>query len=459
MAKVSAEQLGSEPIGTLLIKQAVPASIGILVMSLNILVDSIFVGNWIGSIAIAAINVVLPVSFFIGALGMSVGIGGSSIISRALGSNNQAKALKTFGNQITLTLLITITMVILGLTYVDSIIPAFGGKGRIFEPAKTYYIIVLYGVPFLALCMMGNTVIRAEGKPKFAMIAMIIPSVGNLVMDYIFIYIFDWGMAGAAWATTIGYILCFAYVLYFFISKNSELKINLTHISLDFPILKEISSLGFVTLARQATTSVVYLLMNNILFGLGGEAMVAVYAIIGRMLMFALFPVFGVTQGFLPIASFNYGAGKHQRVKESIYTAIKYAAILATVVFIGLMIFPAEIASLFLSSKEGMPAEELAINKYVLEHIPLAMRLVFAATPIIALQLIGAAYFQAIGKATPALLLTLTRQGFFFIPLVFILPIYFGELGVWMAFPIADVLATIVTGYYLRKEVKKELEV
>jgi putative MATE family efflux protein len=459
MAKVSAEQLGSEPIGSLLIKQAVPASIGILVMSLNILVDSIFVGNWIGSIAIAAINVVLPVSFFIGALGMSVGIGGSSIISRALGSNNQAKALKTFGNQITLTLLITITMVILGLTYVDSIIPAFGGKGRIFEPAKTYYTIVLYGVPFLALCMMGNTVIRAEGKPKFAMIAMIIPSVGNLVMDYIFIYIFDWGMAGAAWATTIGYILCFAYVLYFFISKNSELKINLSHIRLDFPILKEISSLGFVTLARQATTSVVYLLMNNILFGLGGEAMVAVYAIIGRMLMFALFPVFGVTQGFLPIAGFNYGAGKHQRVKESIYTAIKYAAILATVVFIGLVIFPAEIASLFLSSKEGMPAEELAINNYVLEHIPLAMRLVFSATPIIALQLIGAAYFQAIGKAIPALLLTLTRQGFFFIPLVFILPIYFGELGVWMAFPIADILATIVTGYYLRKEVKKELEV
>jgi putative MATE family efflux protein len=350
-------------------------------------------------------------------------------------------------------------MVILGLMYVDSIIPAFGGKGRIFEPAKTYYTIVLYGVPFLALCMMGNTVIRAEGKPKFAMIAMIIPSVGNLVMDYIFIYIFDWGMAGAAWATTIGYILCFAYVLYFFISKNSELKINLSHIRLDFPILKEISSLGFVTLARQATTSVVYLLMNNILFGLGGEAMVAVYAIIGRMLMFALFPVFGVTQGFLPIAGFNYGAGKHQRVKESIYTAIKYAAILATVVFIGLVIFPAEIASLFLSSKEGMPAEELAINNYVLEHIPLAMRLVFAATPIIALQLIGAAYFQAIGKAIPALLLTLTRQGFFFIPLVFILPIYFGELGVWMAFPIADILATIVTGYYLRKEVKKELEV
>ncbi len=457
MTNISAEKLGTQPIGKLLINQAVPASIGILVMSLNVLVDSIFVGNWIGSIAIAAINVVLPVSFFIAALGMSVGIGGSSIISRALGANLHEKALKTFGNQIALTLLITITMVILGLYYVDAIIPAFGGKGTIFEPAKVYYTIVLYGVPFLALCMLGNSVIRAEGKPKFAMIAMIIPSIGNLIMDYVFIYIFDWGMAGAAWATTAGYLLCFSYVFYFFASKKSELKINITHLKFDFPILKEIASLGFVTMARQATTSIVYLLMNNILFGLGGEAMVAVYAIVGRMLMFALFPVFGVTQGFLPIAGYNYGAKKYQRVRLSINTAIKYASILATIVFIGLMIFPSEIASLFLSSKAGMSATELAVNAYVLKHSPFAMRMVFAATPIIALQLIGAAYFQAIGKATPALLLTLTRQGFFFIPLILILPNYFDELGVWISFPIADILATIVTGYFLRKEIKKDL--
>jgi putative MATE family efflux protein len=457
MANVSSEQLGSEPIGKLLIKQAVPASIGILVMSLNILVDSIFVGNWIGSIAIAAINVVLPVSFFIGALGMAIGIGGSSIVSRALGANNYTKAVATFGNQVTLTVLVTVGMAALGLYFVDDLIPAFGGKGAIFEPAKIYYTIVLYGIPFLGLCMMGNTVIRAEGKPKFAMIAMIIPSVGNLVMDYIFIYVFDWGMAGAAWATTIGYVLCFSYVLYFFLSNNSELKPNWKSFLLQLPIVKEISSLGLVTLARQATTSVVYLLMNNILFSLGGEAMVAVYAIIGRMLMFALFPVFGVTQGFLPIAGFNYGAKKYNRVREVINTAIIYASVLATIVFIGLFIFPAEIASLFLSSKEGMTQLEIDTNAFVLENTPSAMRWVFAATPIIAVQLIGAAYFQAIGKALPALLLTLSRQGFFFIPLILILPSYLGELGVWISFPIADVLATLFTGYFLRREVRSTL--
>ncbi len=438
--------LGTESIGSLLIKQAVPASIGILVMSLNILVDTIFVGNWIGSIAIAAINVVLPVSFFIAALGMAIGIGGSSIISRALGAGNKERALKTFGNQITLTLLLTTAMVVFGLIFINELIPAFGGKGDIFEPAKIYYRIVLYGVPLLALCMMGNNVIRAEGKPKFAMIAMIIPSVGNLVLDYILINLMDMGMAGAAWATTISYGLCFLYVLWFFLSNKSELKISLPHFGLDLTILKEMSALGFVTLSRQAVVSVTYLLMNNILFDIGGEASVASYGIIARMLMFALFPVLGVTQGFLPIAGYNYGAHKFPRVRESINKAILYAGGLGLVIFTAIMIFPETIVSVFTTDPD------------ILSETPHYMRWVFAATPIIAIQLIGSAYFQAIGKAVPALLLTLTRQGFFFIPLIFILPHYFGELGVWISFPAADVLSTIVTGYFLNREIRKTLK-
>ena len=445
MAKVSSSDLGSQPITKLLIKQALPASIGILVMSLNILVDTIFVGNWIGSIAIAAINVVLPVSFFIAALGMAIGIGGSSIISRALGAENYDKALKTFGNQITLTLLLTLTMVVLGLVFANTIIDSFGGKGDIFEPAKIYYQIVLYGVPLLALCMMGNTVIRAEGKPKFAMYAMMIPSVSNLLMDYIFINLLDYGMEGAAWATTLSYAICFVFILWFFLSKKSELKISLSHFGLNFPIVKEISSLGFVTLARQAVVSITYLFMNNILFDLGGEVSVTSYAIAGRMLMFAMFPVLGVTQGFLPIAGFNFGATNYSRVRETINIAIKYAAILATLVFIVLMVFPENIAKMFTT------------DVAVLKQAPHDMRWVFAATPIIAWQLIGAAYFQAIGKATPALLLTLCRQGFFFIPLILILPKFYGELGVWMSFPISDVLATIVTAYFLNREIKRNL--
>ncbi|WP_417876120.1 MATE family efflux transporter [Winogradskyella sediminis] len=445
MAKVSSKDLGTQPIGKLLIKQAVPASIGILVMSLNILVDTIFVGNWIGPTAIAAINVVLPVSFFIAALGMAIGIGGSSIISRALGANNIEKALTTFGNQLTLTFLFTVTFAIFGLYFVDSLIPAFGGKGNIFDPAKIYYEIILYGVPILGFVMLGNNVIRAEGKPKFAMYAMFIPSVGNLVLDYLFINVLNYGMAGAAWATTGSYVVAFLFILWYFLSENSELKITTSQFRLDKAIVFEIGSLGFVTLARQAVVSVTFLLVNNALYNFGGETSVTAYAIVGRMMMFVLFPVFGMTQGFIPIAGFNYGSGAYERVKETIYTAIKYATILGTIVFLGLMLFPETITKLFTSDAD------------VIRETPSNLSWAFAAVPILALQLIGAAYFQAVGKALPALLLTLTRQAIFFIPLMYILPLYFGELGIWMSFPISDVLSTIVTGYFLNREIKKTL--
>lgn len=443
MKNKRSQELGTLPIGKLLVQQAIPASIGILVMSLNILVDTIFVGQWIGPIAIAAINVVLPVSFFIAALGMAIGIGGASIISRSLGKNDKEKALQTFGNQIFITVALTTVLVVLGLVFVNSLIVTFGGNGQIFAPAKIYYQIVLYGVPILALCMMGNNVIRAEGKPKFSMIAMIIPSISNLVMDYVFIYQLDWGMHGAAWATTLSYVFCFSYIVWFFLSDKSEMKINISHFVLKLKIVKEIASLGFVTLARQSVVSVTYLLLNNILFKLGGESSVASYAIISRMLMFALFPVLGITQGFLPIAGYNYGAQQFDRVKESINKAVIYSVGLGIVVFLFIMIFPEQIVRIFTNDTE------------ILNSTPNYMRWVFAATPIVAVQLIGAAHFQAIGKAVPALLLTLTRQGFLFIPLIFILPIYFGELGVWLSFPIADVVSTIITVLFLRKEVKK----
>ncbi|MCK8478992.1 MATE family efflux transporter [Psychroserpens algicola] len=445
MAKTSSKDLGTQPIGQLLIKQAVPASIGILVMSLNILVDTIFVGQWIGATAIAAINVVLPVSFFIAALGMAIGVGGSSIISRALGAENKPKALKTFGNQITLTFLFTISFAVFGLYFVDTLIPAFGGKGNIFDPAKIYYEIILYGVPVLGFVMMGNNVIRAEGNPKFAMYAMLIPSIGNLLFDYIFINVLDMGMEGAAWATTGSYIVSFLFILWYFLSKNSELKINLSHFKLNKTIVSEIGSLGFVTLARQAVVSVTFLLVNNALFNFGGETSVTAYAIVGRMMMFALFPVFGITQGFIPIAGYNYGAQQFDRVKEVIFTAIKYATLLGAIVFIGLMVFPEVITKWFTTDMD------------VVKVTPNNMRWAFAAVPIVALQLIGAAYFQAVGKALPALLLTLTRQAIFFIPLMYILPLFFGELGIWMSFPISDVLSTLVTAFFLRREVKLKL--
>ena len=445
MRKGSTELLGTLPIPKLLIQQAIPASIGILVMSLNILIDTIFVGQWIGSNAIAAINVVLPVSFFIAALGMSIGIGGASIISRSLGEKNLEKAEQTFGNQISLTLALTTFVVIFGLIYVDQIIPIFGGKGSLFDLAKTYYVIVMYGVPVLAFCMMSNNSIRAEGNPKNAMYAMLLPSVSNLILDYVFIKGFDWGMMGAAWATTLSYGVCASYIIYFFLSGKSSLKPDIQAFIPKIGLVQEIASLGSVTLVRQAMVSITVLLVNNILFTLGGESSITVYAIISRMLMFATFPIFGITQGFLPIAGFNYGAQNWQRVRKSINISITYSSVMASLIFVAIFLFSDAIPSIF--SKDTSVSDQTSV----------ALRYVFMALPVIGIQLIGAAYFQAVGKALPALLLTLSRQGLIFIPLLFVLSHYYGVIGVWLSFPIADVISTVVTAYFLNRAVRKEL--
>ena len=445
MKTSNTQLLGTLPISKLLIQQAIPASIGILVMSLNILIDTIFVGQWIGSEAIAAINVVLPVSFFIAALGMAIGVGGASIISRSLGEKNIVKAEQTFGNQITLTFLITILVVIFGLFFVNQIIPIFGGKGSLFSFAKTYYVIVMYGVPVLAFCMMANNTIRAEGKPKNAMYAMLLPSISNLTLDYILIKVFDMGMMGAAWATSLSYGVCATYIIYFFLSGQSILRPKLSNFFINYNTVLQITSLGSVTLVRQAMVSLTVLLVNNILFTIGGESSITVYAIISRMLMFATFPIFGITQGFLPIAGYNYGAKNWLRVKNIINTSILYSSVLATIVFLLIFFYSDFIPQIF--SKDVI----------VSEQTPMALRYVFMALPIIGIQLIGAAYFQAIGKAKPALLLTLSRQGFFFIPLLFLLPPYIGIDGVWLSFPIADLLSTLVTIYFLNRSIRKEL--
>lgn len=441
---VSSTELGNLPIKKLLVKQSVPASIGILFMSVNILIDTIFVGQWIGSLAIAAVSVVLPITFLISSLGMALGIGGSSIISRALGAQNREKALHTFGNQIMMTLSLAITAVVVGQFFSDEVLLLFGANGEIMKPAKEFFIPVLYGVPFLALCMAGNTVIRAEGKPKFAMIAMIIPAFGNIILDIIFIKVLNLGMFGAALATSFSYFMCFAFILWFFIYK-SELRIHLKHLILDSKIVKEITSLGFVTFARQGVVAILSIILNHILFIHGGEHSVAVYGIISRMLMFALFPILGVTQGFLPIAGYNYGAKQYTRVSESISTSIKWAAFLATLIFVVILVFAEPIVAVFTNDPK------------IIAETPSALRWVFAASPIIAIQLIGAAYFQAAGKAIPALMLTLTKQGFFLIPLVLLLPNYFGIFGVWISFPIADLLATTVTGFFLKREMNLKL--
>lgn len=433
-----ADKFGTQPLGKLLRQQALPASVGILVMSIYGIVDTIFIGHFVGADGIGAITVVLPITFLIASIGMSIGVGGASVLSRALGDNNKEKAFFTFANQVILTVIFAVIFVFIGYVFSDEVIALFGGNGSIQAPALEYFGIVLVGSPFLAWSMMSNNVIRAEGYPKTAMIIMIVPALLNVILDPILIVYFDMGLAGAAWATTISFIGSALFAFYHFSFGKSQLSFAAKYFIIKPTIIGEIASLGAVTFARQGVISILAIVLNNSLFYYGGEQGLSVYGIINRVLMFANFPVLGITQGFVPIVGYNFGAKLKTRVRDIVKLAIIWATALALIIFSLLMFFAHEIPSLF---TKDMILITVSGN---------AIRIVFLATPLLAVSFIISAYYQALGKALPALLLALTKQGFFLIPLVLILPIYLGLNGIWMAFPIADIGAALVSYIYYK---------
>lgn len=408
------KNMGVGPINQLLIQQGLPSAIGILMLSINGIVDSIFLGNFIGSLAIGAITVVLPISFLISSFGMAIGVGGASVIARAFGANEKEKALMTFGNQTLLTFSVALVTIVVGVFFVIPLLQLFGGKGDLLQPSLTYFNVILPGIPFLAWAMMSNNVLRAEGVPKIAMITMLIPAVVNLTLDPIFIIWLDMGIYGAGLATCISYISSALFTVWYFVFGNSQMSFSPKYLKPNFPIIVEIISIGAVTLARQASVSLLAIVLNNTLFRFGGELAISAYGIISRTLMLAFFPVFGVTQGFLPISGFNYGAKKFDRVKEVIIVAIKYGTAISLLVFVGVMLFAEPLVSLFTK------------DQALIDLTTPALRWVFLATPVITIQLIGSGYYQSIGKAIPAMILTLLKQLIFLIPILLILSSFWG---------------------------------
>lgn len=435
-------ELGTLSVNRLLVQQTVPASVGILVMSLYMIVDTIFVGRWVGPLAIGAITVVMPITFLISSTGMAIGIGGSSIISRALGSGNTARASRTFGNQVAMTVVLAVLTLILGFVFDVEILRLFGAAGEVLPIALEYYHVILIGVPFLGWAMMGNNVIRSQGFPREAMMVMLLPAILNTILDPILILGMGWGMKGAAWATTISYAVSAVYVTRFFLGKKAEVRMAPSDLRLQWDIVREINSLGAVTLARQGAISLLYIVVNHALVRHGGIIYLSVFGIVNRLMMLALFPVIGLTQGILPIVGFNYGARNYGRVVQTIRNAVTGGTLMAAAVWVLIIVFREPAVRIF-----GNDPELLALT-------PRAVLIVFLATPVISFQMIGAAYFQAVGRAVPALLLTLSRQTLFLIPLVLIFSAVWDLDGVWYAFPVADALSAIVTAFFLRKEAK-----
>jgi putative MATE family efflux protein len=446
---MKSEQLGTDSIGALLFKQALPASMGFMAMSIYMLVDTVFVGKYVGFLGIASVAVVMPITFLISSIGMGIGIGGASIVSRALGDKNYPKAFRSFGNQISLTLLLSAIIFVLGYIFSKEILMLFGAKGDILPYATRYFRIILPGIPFLAWAMMSNNNLRAEGRAKMAMLVLLVSSILNVILDYIFIVIYNFGIEGAAWATTISYACAAMVSIVYFSSGKSELKITKIDLRFDKKILKEISSIGGVTIIRQGSISLLAIVLNYNLFkygtidGIGGEQAISSYGIVNRMAMFVFFPIIGITQGFMPIAGYNYGAQNFARVRETIRTSIVWGGVIASIICLALLLFSKSVVLLFTN------------DEALLRETPKAIFWIFLASPLIIIQILSSTYYQAIGKALPALLLTLTKQFFFLVPLVLLLPLVLGLNGLWVAFTVSDILSGSVCGFYLWKASKK----
>lgn len=437
------QKLGTDPIGKLLLGQSIPAAIGFLVMSVYSIVDIYFVSQYIGTVSIAAVSIVMPVTFLISSIGMAIGVGGASIISRALGGNNPDKAYKTFGNQIMLTVTLALILAAGGYLYRYPILELFGANSEIMPLAERYFSILLVGIPCLAWAMMSNNVIRAEGKPKVAMLTLIIPAVSNILFDFLLIKVFDMGIDGAGWATTIGYIFSATHATIFFAGERSEMSLSLECLKWDSSIVKEIFSIGSITLIRQGSFSVMAIVLNNVLNTFGGTIGVSIYGVIRSLTLFISFPVIGLMQGFMPIAGFNYGAALYSRVKQVLRLSILWSSAASIILFAVVLLGAEEITRFFTDDPE------------LLAKTPFAMRMTFLGMPLIGLSFIAGGYYQALGKAKPALFLTLARQGLFLIPLVATLPYIWGLDGVWYSFPIGELLAALVSGIMLKRGVDR----
>jgi putative MATE family efflux protein len=434
--------LGTQPIAPLLARLSVPAMIGMIVNALYNLIDTIFVGQGVGPLAIAGLGIAFPIQMLIGGFAQMYGVGAASIVSRRLGEQDEQAAADAAGTSLTITVVTALIITTLGLMFIDPLLMIFGSTQDILPYAGDYLSIILFGSVFLSLSMSSNNIIRAEGQSKIAMMIMIIGTGSNILLDPIFIFALDMGIRGAATATVISQVASATFAILFFARKRSRLPFTRKSFRLRPRIISEITVLGLPTFVRQTGTSIMTMSVNNMLRIFGGDIAIAAYGMISKLRIFFLMPIFGIVQGFQPIAGYNYGAKKTDRVKQVLFLGIGVATAMGTVFMAIIEIFPRLLLSMFTS--------EAAL----LDLATPALRIAMMAVPFIGIQTVGATLFQSIGKSVPALFLGLSRQFIFLIPLILILPRIFGLGGVWIAFPIADTLATIVTSIWLFYEIR-----
>lgn len=430
-------ELGNESISRLLVRYSTPAMIAMFVSSMYNLVDTIFVGYGAGTLALAALAVSWPVQMIIVAMGMAVGIGTASVVSRSLGAGNQARAERVAGTSFVTIGFASLCLTALGLLFLRPLLSTFGATEAIMPYAVDYLSVIFFGNFFLACSISANNVVRSEGAARVAMTSMIIGAIINVVLDPIFIFGLNMGIRGAAVATVIANVSTFVFLCWYFLSGRSTLRIKRRDLVPDFKELPEVAKIGSASFFSMIVGSLMAIPINGLIVLYGADIHLAIVGVGNRCMMFFFMPIFGLTQGLQPIIGFNYGAGKLDRVKETVRKASVYATVLSTLAFLILMFGTWPVLRMF--SPDAALIEE---------GVPI-LRILVIFMPFVGFQMVGGAFFQALGRARPAFVLTLSRQVLILLPLIYIMPRFFGLDGLWASFPAADLVSTSLTAVWV----------
>ena len=434
--------LETKKISVLVWEYSIPAIIGTLVNSLYNIVDRIFIGQGVGAYAISGLAITFPVTILASSLGMLVGVGAASRISISLGERKKHTAEQILGNSLILILLFNAVIMTLFYVYLDPILLAFGATANTLPYAREYLQIVLIGNVFISLCYSFNNMMRASGYPKKAMITMLIGALLNIILDPVFIFVFDLGIAGVAWATVISMFVGMLFVMHHFVQDSSLIRLRKENIRLNKNIVFAIVSIGLSPFFMQVAASGVAVLLNTSLLKHGGDLAVGAYGILNSMLLIIIMTVVGLNQGTQPIIGYNYGAGNFLRVKDTFFYTVKVATIITSAGFIIGMFFPRQFASAFTGDQELL---EIAEN---------GIRLSLIAFPLVGFQVVAGNFFQSIGQAKKAIIQSLSRQIIFLVPGLLIFPALLGLNGVWIAMPVSDFLASLLSLYLLVGQIR-----
>jgi putative MATE family efflux protein len=441
--KEKTQLLGTEPVGKLLMQYAIPAIIAMTASSLYNIIDSIFIGQGVGPLAIAGLGVTFPFMNLAAAFGAMVGVGASALISLRLGQRDYASAQNTLGNVVTLNLILGVAFAAVSLVFLDPILYFFGASPNTIQYARQFMIIILAGNVVTHMYFGLNAVLRAAGHPKQAMYATIGTVVINTALDPVFIYLFRWGIAGAAAATMTAQTLALAWQLKFFANKDELLHLKRGIYRLRRKLVVDILSIGLSPFLMNLCACLIVIVINKALMRYSGDMAIGAYGIINRVAFLFVMVVMGINQGMQPIAGYNFGARQNGRVRQVLRYAVTFATIVMTLGFVVGEAAPWYCARAFTSD-----------TQLIALSVP-GMRLMFACFPIIGFQMVTSNFFQSLGFAKISIFLSLTRQLIFLLPALLVFPPLMGVTGVWFANPVSDFLAALVAFLVLRRYLRK----